>query len=126
MKPVIRTIVCLVLCTGLFGCVTGKPKLDADACVQGTWMSTNSVAVYRIAKVDGKMTVKGRSSYSGKDLIIRDVSWDGKVLRFTSYMPSTNLKVLHENRLLDADTMTSLATGKSTHTLIWKKEAEPK
>lgn len=106
---------------GWTGCASMKP-LTADEAIQGVWKSELSVAVYEIKKVDGAMQVKGRSSYSGKEMLIRDVSWDGSVLLFTSYMPSTDFKVVHENRLLDHETMVSTTRGKGEHTVIWKKE----
>ncbi len=127
MKPYyvhgIRLVVFTALLLGLLGCTSSRMKaINAEEIIQGTWKSAHSVAVYEIALLDGEMAVKGHSSHSGKELLIRGVSWDGETLKFTSYLPSTNFKVFHENRIVDHETMTSLTTGKSTHTVIWKKE----
>ena len=135
MKPVLRAMVCMGLLAALSGCVSGGSGGSAERNIQGTWTTSGSVAVYEIAMVDGIMTVKGHSSYSGKQLDIRDVSWDGKVLRFTSYMPTTDLKVIHENRLLNATTMRSrteirsrldsVILGRTSHELVWRKTPAP-
>lgn len=106
------------------GCSTSKttPEASSDENIQGMWKSPDSVAVYTIVEVDGEMTVAGKSSFSGKEMDITNVSWDGEILKFTSHMPHTEHTIHHENKLVDADTMLSSATGDSTHQTTWKKE----
>ncbi|MBN2163803.1 MAG: SEL1-like repeat protein [Pontiellaceae bacterium] len=94
-----------------------------DAAIQGTWTSDQSVAVYEYKIADGMLQVRGYSSYSGKEMVIGDVQWDGTVLRFTSYMPASDHKVVHENRLVDDQTMTSTIVGSEGSSVIWKKKA---
>ena len=100
-----------------------KPE-NGDAAIQGMWTSEQSVAVYEIENMDGKLQVRGYSSYSGKEMLIHDVQWNGTVLRFTSYMPSTDRKVVHENRLLDDETMVSTIVGHEGSVTWKKKKAE--
>lgn len=119
----IRLITFAWVLLALGGCAsaptTSTPKED----IEGIWKSPDSVAVYEIKRVDGKMTVVGHSAHSGKALQIDEVSWDGKVLEFISHMPSTHFTVYHENRMVDPETMTSttLAAGGVEHTVTWKK-----
>jgi hypothetical protein len=122
-KPVmmLKTAFCAALLLGIAGCAT-RALHNPDEAIQGTWKSDESVAVYRIGMADGKLTVDGYSSFSGKEMIIDDVSWDGTLLRFTSYMPSTDFKVVHENRLVDSGTMVSQTEGQDAHTVTWKKQ----
>lgn len=99
----------------------GFTPIDPTEAIQGTWTSDQSVAVYEISLVDGQMTVSGHSSFSGREMVIDDVSWDGSTLEFTSYMPATDRRVEHINRLVNRNTMESTATGETSHTVIWKK-----
>jgi hypothetical protein len=101
------------------------PEPTKTDLIQGTWKSRASVAVYEIAETNGTLAVTGYSTFSGKEIQIRDTSWDGETLKFTSYMPMTDFVVHHENQLIDSDTMTSSITGNSSHTLIWKKVKLP-
>ena len=117
---ILYSAVCVALLPGLSGCTTSSP--DPNAAIQGTWTSEDSVAVYKIEMTEGGLTVEGYSSFSGKEMIIDDVSWDGAILRFTSYMPSTDHKVVHENQLVDSNTMVSQAEGQGTHTVTWTKQ----
>ena len=122
-KPVImlKTALYAAFLLGIAGCTT-RSLYDPDEAIQGTWKSDESVAVYEIGMADGKLTVEGYSSFSGKEMIIGDVSWDGTLLHFTSYMPSTDFKVVHENRLVDSNTMVSQTEGQDAHTVTWKKQ----
>ncbi len=116
-----RWVLAAACLAGLTGCAT-LGLFDAEKAIQGTWTSEKSSVVYAISKVDGAMVVEGRSGISGKELMIGDVSWDGSVLRFSSYMPSTDIKVVHENRMKDARTMVSTTGGGDGHTLTWIKQ----
>jgi len=119
----IRLMAFASILLGLGGCASVITSPTDEDNIQGIWKSPDSVAVYEIKMVDGKMTVMGHSTHSGKALQIDEVSWNGKVLEFISHMPSTHFTVYHENRMIDPETMTSttLAAGGITHTVTWKK-----
>lgn len=109
-------------------CSTRK-SASPEEVLAGTWKPEGSVAVYEIAFESGEVKIAGRSEYSGKKMKITDALWDGEALRFTSYLASTDMKVVHENRLTGSDTMISSIienkTGKpKAHTMIWKKQSE--
>ena len=102
-------------------------QLSPEEILTGTWKPEGSVAIYEISFVDGEVGVSGRSEYSGKHLRIIDASWDGEVLRFTSYMASTDMKVVHENRITSPSTMVSSIVESKTgeprsHTVVWHKK----
>ena len=120
----IRLIAFASILLGLWGCASAPTTLTPKEDIEGLWKSPDSVAVYEIKMVDGKMTVAGHSAHSGKTLEISDVSWDGTVLEFISHLPATHFTVYHENRMVDPETMTSttLAAGGVEHTVIWEKE----
>lgn len=125
MKNWIQWIFGVFVVVALWGCTTMK-KPSAEEILTGTWQPEGSVAVYKIVVTDGEIQMSGHSEYSGKRLQLSDVSWDGDVLRFTSYMASTDTKVLHENRIKDSETMISQIVENKTgqprsHTRIWKK-----
>lgn len=116
----------VLLVAVLTGCST-PPKQSPEEILTGSWKPTGSVALYKIAFVDGAVVVSGHSEYSGKRLAILEADWNGEVLRFTSYMASTNTKVVHENRITGTDTMSSSIvenkTGRSrAHTVVWRKQ----
>lgn len=125
MMSLLKWISVTAATVALFGCATMKGP-SAEETLTGTWKPEGSVAVYEIAFVEGTVTLSGHSEYSGKRLKILESSWDGEVLRFTSYLASTDMKVVHENRITGPDTMVSAIIETKTgqpraHTVVWKK-----
>ncbi|MDF7798034.1 hypothetical protein P4C99_01065 [Pontiellaceae bacterium B1224] len=121
-----KWIICVFAASLMGGCATMKGP-SAEEILTGMWKPEESVAVYEIAVTDDGVQMSGHSEHSGKRLQISDVSWDGDVLRFTSYLASTNMKVVHENRIKDAQTMISRIVENKTgqlrsHTVTWKKQ----
>lgn len=111
----------------VFGCATTRTASPEET-LAGTWKPEGSVAVYEIEFVDGAVKISGRSEYSGKRLKILESSWDGEVLRFTSYLASTDMKVVHENRIIGPDSMNSAIIENKTgqlrsHTVVWRKQS---
>lgn len=132
MRKRLQWIICVIAALTLGGCATMRGP-DAEEILTGTWKPEGSVAVYEIVMTVGRIEMSGHSSYSGKRLQLSDVSWDGEVLRFTSYMASTEIKVMHENRIKDSETMVSQIVENKTgqprsHTVVWTKapQKEPR
>lgn len=127
MLNTIKWGLALVVVAILGGCASPKGQ-NAEKVLTGTWKPEGSVAVYDIVFVDGAVAISGYSEYSGKRLKILESSWDGEVLRFTSYLASTDMKVVHENRITGPATMESsiieTKTGKPrAHTVLWTKKS---
>lgn len=101
-----KALLCVGLTAGLSGCMLSAGPLNANEDILGTWSSDESVAVYDISRSDdGSLEIKGQSSYSGREIIISDVSWDGKVLEFKTYVPATDHWAKREARLINSKTM---------------------
>ena len=126
MKRRILKVVLGALVALISGCATLDPQSAADQLV-GTWVPEGTYAVYKITRAsDGEINISGYSKYSGKELKILSSSWDGEVLRFTSYLASTNMKVIHENRLINSKRMSSTTVETQTgvprnHRVVWNK-----
>lgn len=125
MNRRMSVVLAVTMILGLSGCSTLQEQ-SPEEILMGSWKPEGSFALYRIAFEDGAVTVSGHSEKSGKRLTILDAEWDGEVLRFTSYMASTNIKVIHENRITGTDTMVSSIVENKTgqpraHTRVWRK-----
>ena len=88
----------------------------------GTWTSDDSIAVYEITRGADGVKIRGYSAQSGREMVVDAVEWDGEWLRFTTYMPATDHKVRHENRLLNAKTMESNIFMNKVYKKIYKKQ----
>jgi hypothetical protein len=120
-----KKLLLLAMAVAMVGCAgLGDPsrhKSTPAKALQGKWKPVDSVARYEILTKDKRLTIKAHSSLSGKKMEISNVSWDGKLLKFTSYMRHTNHKVHHINRLIDSETMESTTSGDNQRTVKWKK-----
>ncbi|NLX24970.1 MAG: hypothetical protein GXY61_03275 [Lentisphaerae bacterium] len=103
---IVKGALCASLWVGLSGCMVSSGPLNADEAILGTWSSDESVAVYDISRAaDGRLEILGHSTLSGREIMISDVSWDGKVLKFKSYVPATDHRAEREARLINSKTM---------------------
>ncbi|MBN2685465.1 MAG: hypothetical protein JXR40_09320 [Pontiellaceae bacterium] len=123
-RRIFNALLCVGLLVGLSGCMLPAGSLNAEEAILGTWSSDESAAVYNISRADdGSLEVRGHSSFSGREMIVSDVSWDGTVLAFTTYVPATNYRVKHENRLLSSRKMEGkIFEGNVVHVRKYKKE----
>lgn len=73
----------------------------------GTWRDSDAdgeTARFAIRPdARGGFEVTGHDAQDGEQFVITDVTWDGKVLRFVSRMPSTQHVVEHEFVVVDRD-----------------------
>ena len=125
MNRRLNLIVLATVVLSACGCSTFKEP-SPEEILTGTWKPEDSYAIYQIAFEDGAVKVSGHSEHSGKRLTILDAGWDGEVLRFTSYMASTDMKVKHENRITGRKTMVSSIIGNKSgeirrHKRVWNK-----
>lgn len=63
------------------------------------WDSADYLSEYDVSLKKGQPSVSGVDANDGERFKISKVSWDGKCLRFTSFMPSTKRIGLNELRL---------------------------
>jgi hypothetical protein len=77
-------------------------KIDRNHPLIGTWITEeeDSSAEITIAFETGHFRVTGYGSMSKEKFIIENLSWDGKKLKFTSRIPSSNDAVKHMLMLL--------------------------
>jgi len=63
----------------------------------GSWETKEgySSAIFTISVKNGKFVVTGVDERDGEVFEISGVSWDGKLLQFTSLMPSTRYRTRH-------------------------------
>ncbi len=103
---IFKGALCASLLVGLSGCMVSSGPLNADEAILGTWSSDESAAVYDISRAtDGRLEIQGHSALSGREIMISDVSWDGEVLKFKSYVPATDHRAEREARLINSKTM---------------------
>jgi hypothetical protein len=71
----------------------------------GTWVSAegDSAAEFTIVPTATGFAVSGRDQNDGEQFVISQVSWDGRVLRFCSLMPSTGYHARHVLHVLPGD-----------------------
>ncbi|MBN2703772.1 MAG: hypothetical protein JXR23_06120 [Pontiellaceae bacterium] len=121
---IFKGALCAGLLVGLSGCMVLSEPLNPDEDILGTWISDESVAVYDISRAaDGRLEIQGHSSLSGREMIVSDVSWDGTVLEFATYVAATDYRVKHENRLLSSTEMEGkIFEGDVVHIRKYKKE----
>jgi len=69
----------------------------------GTWYHPDgdSTAEFTVSPAATGFAVSGVDTQDGERFEISEVSWDGEVLGFTSYMPSTSWRTRHRLRVLD-------------------------
>ena len=87
-----------------------------------------TTVVYTIAAERGEISVSGLDESDGVDLVISNVSWDGKTLRFESFFPPTNHRAIHALSGTKKDRAKHTVTysdegGNHTVTESWKKKA---
>jgi hypothetical protein len=63
------------------------------------WDSDDYLSEYDISLKNGKLSVSGVDLNDNEKFKISKISWDGKCLRFTSFMPSTRRVGLNELRI---------------------------
>jgi len=70
--------------------------------LSGVWYFTDSTAKIKISVQDSRIVINAWDSSDGEKFVISDIYFDGKILRFTSLMPSTNWLV-HNDCLIISD-----------------------
>ena len=66
----------------------------------GTWVHPDDSSVeYTVSALGNVCVVSGVDTIDGEAFVISDVSWDGRELRFTSLMPSTQYELRHVFRV---------------------------
>lgn len=60
------------------------------------WSGDDYLAEYVVSWENGALSVSGRDLNDGETFLISDISFDGRVLRFRSVMPSTRREGVNE------------------------------
>lgn len=81
---------------------------DGEALI-GHWSSSSAedsddyLVEYLISKARDAFKVRAKDLQDGEEMKISDLSWDGRVLEFISFMPSTRRKGLNKFRVKDSN-----------------------
>jgi hypothetical protein len=97
-------------------------RLNFSHPLVGTWVADDedTRAEYTISASADGFTVTGRDRYNDEAFVISNVWWDGKVLRFDTFMPSTQHGARHAVRMApDGKKMEHELTLME----IWKKKS---
>jgi hypothetical protein len=100
---------------------TVAPK-PAGTDISGQWQVVESSAVFNITFVDGNIHIQGWDSSDGEQFRISDVQWDGKRLKGTFVMPSTNGTTYSNLLLVDPGTLRGSYMGDSSGVETWKRQ----
>jgi len=99
---------------------TISPK-PAGRDISGEWHVVDSTARFKISFVDGNIQIEGWDSSDGEKFRISDVQWDGKRLKGTFLMPSTNGTTYSDLVLIDPNTLKGRYKGSSSGEEVWKR-----
>lgn len=123
---IFKVSLCASLWVGLSGCMLFSGSRNAEEDILGTWRSDESVAVYDISRAaDGRLEIQGHSSLSGREIMISDISWDGEVLEFKSYVPATDHRAEREARLINSNTMKAkIFSNGEVYEYVFKKTGQ--
>jgi hypothetical protein len=70
----------------------------------GTWVyPEDTPAEYTVSGLGDICAVSGIDTTDGEPFVISNVSWNGRELRFTSLMPSTQYELRHIFRVISED-----------------------
>jgi hypothetical protein len=70
----------------------------------GKWVNPEDATVeYTVSALGDVCTVSGVDNTDGERFVISEDSWDGRELRFTSLMPSTQYEVRHIFHVISRD-----------------------
>ena len=70
-------------------------RLTSSHLLAGVWAASDSSVRYSINPKGATFEVSAVDSEDGEALVISNVDWDGRVLRFTSVCPSTGWRLDH-------------------------------
>lgn len=88
----------------------------------GVWYFTDSTAKMRISAQGSQIAIDGWDSSDGEKFIISDIHFDGKTLRFTTLMPSTNWLVYNDCLVISNKEMQLSRSGASSQSSRMFKE----
>lgn len=113
---------------GLFvSAVIGLSLLSAcfgssDQDIAGVWRVVDSSARFKIFFVEGEILIEGWDRKDGEKFEISEVKWDGKRLKGTFLMPSTNHTTYSDLLLIDKDTLKGAYKGDASGEEVWKRQ----
>lgn len=80
----------------------------------GIWRTKESTARFRMFPYYGKLMIEGWNNTDYEPFEISNISLEGKTLRFTSRLPSTNWTVHHQCIIINYKEMVVYQSGPST------------
>ncbi len=99
-----------------------SPPKPAGPDITGQWQVVESTAIFNISFDDGKVRIEGWDTSDGEHFRVSDVTWDGKRLKGTFVMPSTNGTTYSNLLLENPDTLKGWYKGDSTGVEVWKRQ----
>jgi hypothetical protein len=88
----------------------------------GVWRANDSTSKFRIFIHEGRLMIEGWDSSDNERFEISDISLEGRTLRFTSRMPSTNWTVHRQCTIINNQEMQIYRSGANSKASKYFKE----